>query len=149
MRAVVQRVSEASVVVEGAVVGAIGRGLLVLVGVEAGDGEGDVAYIADKVAGMRVFNDAAGKFNLSLSEVGGAVFVISQFTLYGDCRKGRRPSFTEAAQPAAAIPLYERVIARLREQGFEVATGVFGAHMDVRLVNDGPVTLLLDSKKAF
>ncbi|MCC6145253.1 MAG: D-tyrosyl-tRNA(Tyr) deacylase [Candidatus Hydrogenedentes bacterium] len=149
MRAVIQRVSEASVTVEGEVTGHIGRGLLVLLGVELEDTEDDAAYLADKTAGMRIFSDAASKFNLSLRDVDGGVLVISQFTLHGDCRKGRRPSFTQAARPEHAVPLYESFVQRLRAEGLPVATGVFGAHMDVHLVNDGPVTLLLDSRKQF
>lgn len=149
MRAVVQRVKESSVVVEGAVVGAIDAGLLLLVGVEEGDAPEDARYIADKSAELRIFNDAGGKFNLSVEETGGAVLVISQFTLHGDCRRGRRPSFSHAARPEQAIPLYEAVAARLRERGLRVATGVFGAMMQVHLINDGPVTILLDSRKNF
>jgi D-tyrosyl-tRNA(Tyr) deacylase len=135
--------------VEGEIVGAIGRGLMVLLGVDVGDSEEDARYIAEKVAGLRIFNDEAGKFNLSLKEVSGEVLLISQFTLHGDCRKGRRPSFIQAARPEQAIPLYESVGQRLRDMGYTVGTGVFGAHMDVHLVNDGPVTLLLDSGKDF
>lgn len=149
MRAVVQRVSESSVTIEGEVAGEIGCGLLVLVSVDVEDTEQDAAYIAAKVAGLRIFNDAAGKFNLSLDDVGGSILLISQFTLHGDCRKGRRPSFVQAARPDTAIPLYESVVGRLRALGIEVATGEFGAHMHVQLINDGPVTLLLDSRKAF
>ena len=149
MRAVLQRVSEASVTVEERVTGAIGAGLLVLLGVEDDDTEEDARYTADKIAGMRIFNDRDGKFNLSLRDVGGAVLLVSQFTLHGDCRKGRRPSFVRAARPEKAIPLYERVGQCLRDEGFDVATGEFGAHMMVRLVNDGPVTMLLDSRKVF
>lgn len=149
MRAVVQRVSESSVTVEGRVVGRIGRGLLVLLGVATDDDERDAEYMADKVAGLRCFADAASKFNLSVEDVKGSILVISQFTLLGDCRKGRRPSFTDAARPEVAVPLYESVVRRLRERGFTVETGEFGAHMDVQLVNDGPVTLLLDSKRGF
>jgi len=149
LRAVVQRVSEASVQVGEKVVGEIGRGLLVLLGVEDSDTDKDAQYIAEKVAGLRIFNDDAGKFNRSLEEVGGSVLVISQFTLHGDCRKGRRPSFVEAARPETAIPLYESVVRRIRDRGFTVATGEFGALMMVHLVNDGPVTLLLDSRKLF
>lgn len=149
MRAVVQRVRHSSVTVDGAVVGAIGSGFLVLLGVDVNDSGQDATYIADKIIGLRIFNDSEGKFNLSLLDVGGAVLLVSQFTLYGDCRKGRRPSFVAAARPEQAIPLYERVGELLREKGVEVATGIFGAHMDVELLNDGPVTLLLDSGKAF
>ncbi|WP_305041829.1 D-aminoacyl-tRNA deacylase [Geoalkalibacter sp.] len=149
MRAVVQRVAEARVEVDGQVVGAIGRGLLVLLGVGEGDGAEDLAYLADKIAGLRIFEDEQGKMNLSVTEVGGAVLVVSQFTLYGDCRKGRRPSFTPAAAPETANRLYEEFVARLRIAGLEVATGVFQAHMGVHLLNDGPVTLLLDSRREF
>lgn len=149
MRAVIQRVAESAVAVDGRVVGAIGRGLLVLLGVAAEDDERDADYIADKVIGLRCFQDADSKFNLSVEDVGGALLVISQFTLFGDCRKGRRPSFTDAARPEHAIPLYERVVRRLRDRGLKVETGEFGAHMDVSLVNDGPVTLLLDSRRLF
>ena len=149
MRAVVQRVTGASVAVAGQVRGQVGRGYLVLVGVEAGDGDADARYIADKVAGLRVFEDAAGKMNLALADVGGAILAVSQFTLLGDARGGRRPGFTAAARPEAADPLYERVVADWRARGITVETGVFGAHMAVSLVNDGPVTILLDSRKLF
>ena len=149
MRAVVQRVTESSVTVEGRVTGRIGKGLLVLLGVGETDTEKDADYIADKIAGLRCFADSESKFNLSLIDVGGSVLAVSQFTLFGDCRKGKRPSFTEAARPEHAIPLYERFVAKVRAAGIDVQTGEFGAHMDVHLVNDGPVTLLLDSKKAF
>ncbi len=149
MRAVVQRVSRASVEVDGRVVGEVGEGLLVLLGVEEGDKEADADYIADKTASLRIFNDADDKMNLSVSDVGGGVLLISQFTLHGDCRRGRRPSFIAAARPETAIPLYEGVAGRLRDSGLPVATGEFGAHMHVSLVNDGPVTILLDSKKLF
>ena len=149
MRAVVQRVRHASVRVEGEIVGAIGHGLLVLLGVDVSDAPPDAEYLAEKIVGLRIFNDPEGKFNLSLEDVGGAVLLVSQFTLHGDCRKGRRPSFIAAARPEQAIPLYERVGALLREKGVDVANGVFGAHMEVELLNDGPVTLLLDSGKAF
>ncbi len=149
MRAVVQRVRHASVRVDEEIVGAIGQGLLVLLGVDVNDGSGDADYMADKIIGLRIFNDDDGKFNRSLEDVGGAVLLVSQFTLHGDCRKGRRPSFIAAARPEQAIPLYERVGSLLREKGVEVANGIFGAHMEVELLNDGPVTLLLDSGKAF
>ena len=149
MRAVIQRVKEASVSVDDSVVGSMGHGLLALVGVECDDGVADARYVAEKIAGLRIFNDADDKFNLSLEEVGGGVLVVSQFTLHGDCRKGRRPSFINAARPELAIPLYESVVEQLRGKGFEVATGVFGANMAVSLVNDGPVTLLIDSRKVF
>jgi D-aminoacyl-tRNA deacylase len=145
MRAVVQRVSEASVAVDGQVVGMIGRGFLVLLGVTHSDGEAQVTALARKIAGLRVFEDAAGKFNLALDDVGGAVLVVSQFTLYGDARKGRRPSFTEAARPEQAEPLCDRFVDLLRAEGLSVQIGVFGAMMAVHLVNDGPVTLWLDT----
>ena len=149
MRAVVQRVSSASVTVENEITGQIGRGVLVLLGIGEHDSESDVIYLAGKVAGLRIFEDAAGKMNLTLANVGGAVLAVSQFTLLGDCRKGRRPSFVAAARPEKANPLYQAFVAELRGQGLPVETGQFQAHMDVSLVNDGPVTLLLDSQKAF
>lgn len=145
MRVVLQRVTEASVRVEGKIVGEIGKGLLLLVGIAPGDGDKELAWMADKVAGLRIFEDDAGKMNLSVEEVRGAILSVSQFTLYGDCRKGRRPNFLGAAKPEIASELYDRFNGLLREKGFEVATGVFGAMMDVALVNDGPVTLILDS----
>lgn len=144
MRALLQRVSAASVRVGGATVGEIGRGFLVLLGVTHGDSAEDAAWLAHKVAGLRLFDDDAGKMNLGLDDVGGAVLVVSQFTLYGDARKGRRPSFIDAADPAVAEPLVDHFAATLRGLGLEVATGVFGAHMEVALVNDGPVTLLIE-----
>jgi len=146
VKAVVQRVKSAAVYVEGRVTGEIGHGLLVLVGVGAGDGEKDVAYLVSKLPELRIFEDAAGKFNLSLKEVGGEMLVVSQFTLYGDCRKGRRPSFVEAAEPIEAKRLYEELVIRLRDQEVSVKTGEFQARMQVHLVNDGPVTILLDSR---
>ena len=149
MRAVVQRVSAAKVSVDGRVRASIGPGLLVLLGAGAGDVETDADYIGRKVAELRIFEDDQGKMNRSVEEVGGAVLVVSQFTLYGDCRKGRRPSFTGALSPAAADRLVELVGRRLRERGLSVETGEFGATMDVALVNRGPVTLLLDSRKTF
>lgn len=149
MRAVVQRVSRARVVVEGRVSGEIGLGLAVLLGVGRDDGEVDARLLADKVAGLRIFEDTAGKMNLAAADVGGGVLVVSQFTLLGDARKGNRPSFTEAAPPEAANALYERFCALVRERGLPVATGVFRASMAVELVNEGPVTILLDSKKLF
>ena len=149
MRAVVQRVSRASVTVAGEVVGQIGRGFLVLLGVEDGDGQDEAAYMAQKIAGLRVFEDADGKMNLGLAEVGGVMLVVSQFTLLGDCRKGRRPSFIQAARPELADELYRAFCAEVRGQGIEVQTGRFQTQMDVELVNDGPVTLLLDSRKQF
>jgi D-aminoacyl-tRNA deacylase len=149
MRAVVQRVTRAEVRVEGRVVGAIGRGLTVLVGVAEGDGDDAARFLADKVASLRIFEDDAGKMNRAVSDVGGGVLVVSQFTLLGDTRKGNRPGFSAAAQPEAANALYELFCGHLREKGLAVATGVFRAHMEVELVNDGPVTLLLDSAKLF
>ena len=146
MKAVVQRVQHAAVRVENEVVGQIDRGLLVFVGVAAGDGADDAAWMAGKVAGLRIFSDADGKFNLSLADVGGAVLVVSQFTLLGDARKGRRPAFTEAAPPEIAKPLVGQVVELLRGTGLVVEEGSFGARMSVELVNDGPVTLLLDSR---
>lgn len=145
MRAVVQRVSRAQVEVDGAVVGEVGRGFLVLLGITHDDGEAESALLARKIAGLRVFEDADGKMNLALADVGGAVLAVSQFTLYGDVRKGRRPSFIDAARPEQADPLYRRFCALLEAEGIAVARGVFGAHMAVELVNDGPVTLLLDT----
>ncbi len=148
MRAVIQRVKTASVYVDGRLSGKIGNGLLVFIGVAKGDGENDVSFMASKLPTLRIFEDASGKFNLSLNDIRGEILVVSQFTLYGDCSKGRRPSFTEAEEPAAAKNLYERFVFRLREQGISVQTGEFQAKMEVHLVNDGPVTLLLDSKKS-
>jgi len=147
MRAVVQRVTFARVRVDDRTVGEIGRGLLVFAGVEKGDGDGDIAYIAGKVRDLRIFEDAAGKMNLSVAEADGAVLAISQFTLCGDCRKGRRPSFDAAESPAAAKPLYEGLVAALRQLNLTVETGEFQAHMNVELANDGPVTILLDSRR--
>jgi D-aminoacyl-tRNA deacylase len=146
MRAVLQRVSRARVVVDGEVIGDIGRGLLVLLGVATGDTPEQARWLADKALGLRIFADAEGKMNLSLLDVGGELLVVSQFTLYGDCRKGRRPSFALAAGPDLAVPLYEAFIAAARAQGVKTASGRFGAMMQVELVNDGPVTLILDSK---
>ncbi len=144
MRVVLQRVSRARVTVDGRTTGEIGRGLLLLVGITAADTEETLAWMADKVVGLRIFADEEGKMNRSVEEAGGALLVVSQFTLYGDARKGRRPSFVEAARPAVAIPLYERFLALLRATGRPVETGEFGAMMDVELVNDGPVTLILE-----
>ena len=147
MRAVVQRVTFARVRVDDRTVGEIGRGLLVFAGVEKGDGPDDIAYIAGKVHDLRIFDDADGKMNLSVEEAGGAVLAISQFTLCGDCRRGRRPSFDAAESPAAARPAYENFVAALRTLNLKVATGEFQAHMNVELANDGPVTILLDSRR--
>ena len=149
MRAVVQRVSRASVKVEGQVTGAIERGLAILLGVGVRDAAEDAQYLADKITGLRIFNDDTGKMNLSLSDVGGEILSVSQFTLYGDCRKGRRPSYMEAAQPAVAQSLYEAFNSALRSKGITVATGIFGEHMMLEITNDGPVTILLDSSKNF
>ena len=149
MRAVVQRVTKASVKVEGQTVGRIDDGLVVLLGVASEDQQSDVDYIADKIMNLRIFEDDEGKMNRSLLETGGAMLVVSQFTLYGDVRRGRRPSFTDAAAPELANRLYEEFVARIESQGVRAETGVFQAMMKVNLVNDGPVTILLDSKKSF
>ena len=148
MRAVVQRVKSASVSIEGRVRGEIEKGYMILLGVEDVDTMTDMEYICDKILALRVFEDDQEKMNLDLCDIGGEILLISQFTLYGDARKGRRPSFIKAARPQTAIPLYEAAVARLGEK-VRVATGEFGAHMDVALINDGPVTILLDSRKAF
>ncbi len=149
MRAVVQRVSEARVRVDSEVVGEIRAGLLVFLGIGREDTEKDVDFLAGKISNLRIFPDEAQKMNLSLLDSGGAMLVVSQFTLHGDCRKGRRPAFIAAAPPEQAEPLYERFIAHVEKLGLRVAAGRFGAMMEVELVNDGPVTLLLDSKGAF
>jgi D-tyrosyl-tRNA(Tyr) deacylase len=147
MRAVIQRVKSAQVSVDGRVTGKIGSGLVVLLGVGKGDGESDLSFLTSKIPELRIFEDASGKFNLSLKEIGGEMLVVSQFTLYGDCRKGRRPSFTDAEDPILAKNLYEQFISKIKEQGIPVQTGEFQAKMEVHLVNDGPVTLILDSKQ--
>jgi D-tyrosyl-tRNA(Tyr) deacylase len=144
MRIVLQRVSRAKVTVGGRVTGEIGRGLLLLAGFTDGDTEDALAWMADKVVGLRIFPDDEGKMNRSVEEIDGGLLVVSQFTLYGDTRKGRRPSFIDAARPEVAIPLYERFLRMLRATGRPVQTGEFGAMMDVELVNDGPVTLILE-----
>jgi D-tyrosyl-tRNA(Tyr) deacylase len=144
MRVLLQRVSRAEVRVGERVTGRIGRGYLLLVGLTHADTEATLTWMADKVVGLRLFADAEDKMNLSLADVGGALLVVSQFTLYGNAEKGRRPSFIDAARPEVAVPLYERFIALLRERGVQVETGEFGAMMDVELVNDGPVTLWLE-----
>lgn len=149
MRAVVQRVSRASVLVGEEPVGQIGPGLLILLGVAEEDGENDVAYLAEKIAGLRIFEDSAGKMNLAAAEVGGAVLAVSQFTLYGDVRRGKRPSFDAAARPEKARALYEAFVRKIRESGLRCETGRFQEMMQVELVNDGPVTILLDSHKLF
>ena len=146
MRAVIQRVTRASVEVEGRQVGAIGQGLLVLLGVARGDGEADCRFMVEKLPSLRIFSDEAGKMNRSLVDLGGSILLVSQFTLLGNTRNGRRPSFDEAAPPDEAKRWYEQVAARLRAEGTAVETGVFAAHMKVELLNDGPVTFLLDSR---
>jgi D-tyrosyl-tRNA(Tyr) deacylase len=148
MRACVQRVSQAQVVVGDDVCGQIGRGLLVLLGVAVGDTDDDARQMADKLVGLRVFDDADGKMNLSLADVGGAMLIVSQFTLLGDCRKGRRPSFVAAADPVVGTQLYEAFAAAVRQHSIPVATGRFREHMQVSLTNDGPVTLLVDTRRA-
>jgi D-tyrosyl-tRNA(Tyr) deacylase len=145
MRSVIQRVSEASVTVDEQIVGQIGLGLLVLLGVGAGDRLAEALLLAEKIANLRIFPDDAGRFNRSAVDVGGAALVVSQFTLYADTRRGRRPSFSDAAPPEIAAPLVDAFAAALRKRGMSVATGSFGAHMHVRLLNDGPVTIVLDS----
>ncbi|MGQ9508073.1 MAG: D-aminoacyl-tRNA deacylase [Thermodesulfobacteriota bacterium] len=147
MRAVIQRVKSAEVFIDGRLTGKIGKGLLVFIGVAKGDGEDDLSFFASKLPEIRIFEDESGKFNLSLREVKGELLVVSQFTLYGDCRKGRRPSFTEAEEPILAKNLYERLVLKLKEQGVPIQTGEFQAKMEVHLINDGPVTLLLDSRR--
>jgi len=149
MRAVVQRVSRAQVTVSGEITGKIDRGLLVLLGVSATDTKADADYLAEKLAGLRIFEDEGGKMNLAVGDVGGAVLVVSQFTLYGDVRRGKRPSFDAAARPEQARQLYEHFVARIRATGLRCETGRFQEMMQVELVNDGPVTILLDSSKAF
>ncbi len=146
MRALIQRVSQASVAVEGHTVGSIGAGLVALLGIGQGDDESDAAYLVEKIANLRIFADAEGRFNLSALDTGGEVLLISQFTLYAETRKGRRPSFTGAAPPEQAKPLTERVEVMLRERGLKVAAGVFQAMMQVSLVNEGPVTIFIDSE---
>jgi D-tyrosyl-tRNA(Tyr) deacylase len=145
MRTVIQRVSEASITVDGKIVAQIGQGFLILLGITHADGEQEAIYLAHKIAGLRLFEDAKGKMNLGLSEVGGSALVVSQFTLYADARKGRRPSFIDAARPEQAQPLYERFCQQVEAEGIAVQKGVFQAHMQVALVNDGPVTLWLDT----
>ena len=149
MRAVIQRVTEASVRIDGEVVGAVEKGFMILIGVEEGDGENDFKYLSTKIPNLRVFEDENGKMNLSLLDVGGQILAVSQFTLLGDARSSRRPSFTQAARPETANPMYERLVAAWREQGIHVETGRFGADMKVALVNDGPVTIMMDSHKLF
>jgi D-aminoacyl-tRNA deacylase len=147
MRAVIQRVKSAEVDVDGRLTGKIGKGLLVFVGVGKGDGEPDISYMTSKIPDLRIFEDSSGKFNLSLRDISGEMLIVSQFTLYGDCWKGRRPSFTDAEDPSVARILYEQLVSKMKGQGISVQTGEFQARMEVHLVNDGPVTLLLDSRK--
>ena len=146
MRAVIQRVTSAEVEVDGRLTGKIGNGLLIFVGVGKGDGERDLSYMASKIPDLRIFEDSSGKFNLSLREVKGEMLIVSQFTLYGDCRRGRRPSFSDAEDPQVAKTLYEEFVAAMKSGGIPVQTGEFQARMEVHLVNDGPVTLWLDSR---
>jgi D-tyrosyl-tRNA(Tyr) deacylase len=149
LRAVIQRVTRASVKVDGSVAGEIGAGLLILLGVSKTDNPGSASYLAEKIANLRIFSDDAGKMNLSVLDTGGSALVVSQFTLYGDTRGGRRPSYIQAAPPEEANRLYQEFVKSLRSLGMKVETGVFQAHMQVELVNDGPVTILLDSEKIF
>lgn len=149
MRAVVQKVSSSKVTVEGQVIGQINQGLMVLLGVTHDDTSKDVDYMVDKVTNLRIFEDEGGKMNLSLKDIDGEVLVVSQFTLYGDARRGRRPSFSNAARPEVANPLYEEFVEKIKKQGINVGTGKFGAHMMVDLTNDGPVTILLESRREF
>lgn len=149
MRAVIQRVRRASVTINGTVHGEIGRGMVVLLGIHGNDRLTDLQWLAEKVVNLRIFDDQQGKMNLSLADIAGAMLIISQFTLYGDCRKGRRPGFSSAAAPDIAEPLYHRFIEEIKNKQVKVASGIFQAVMDVELVNEGPVTLLLDSEKQF
>jgi D-tyrosyl-tRNA(Tyr) deacylase len=149
MRAVVQRVKEASVTVDDEIIGSIGNGLMVLIGCGDGDTDADMHYIVSKVLGLRVFPDAEAKMNLSVEDAGGELLLVSQFTLYGDVRKGRRPAFTNALHPSLAAPMFEDLVRAFASTGIRVQTGRFGADMDVRLLNQGPVTILLDSRKTF
>lgn len=149
MRAVIQRVRRASVTINGMVHGEIGRGMVVLLGIHGSDRLTDLQWLAEKVVNLRIFDDEQGKMNLSLADIAGAMLIISQFTLYGDCRKGRRPGFSSAAAPDIAEPLYHRFIEEIKNKQVKVASGIFQAAMDVELVNEGPVTLLLDSEKQF
>ena len=148
MRVVIQRVSRAGVIVDGEIVGKISRGLLILLGITHTDAPADARWLAEKSVGLRIFNDADGKMNLGVTDIGGSVLVVSQFTLYGDPQKGRRPSFVAAARPEQAIPLYETFVNGIKALGVPVETGRFGAMMDVELINDGPVTIILDSPPA-
>ncbi len=149
MRTVVQRTTDASVTIDNQVVGAIGQGIVVLLGIHAEDGPAEITWMADKVINLRIFEDDQGKMNRSLKDICGEMLIISQFTLYGDCRKGRRPGYSSAAPPAIAEPLYHQFVEEVQSRGITVATGTFQASMQVKLVNDGPVTLMLDSHKNF
>ena len=149
MRGVIQRVSRASVTVNGEISGQIEKGLVVLLGIQKSDGDPEIDWMVDKIGNLRIFEDDNGKMNRSLFDIKGEMLIISQFTLYGDCRKGRRPGYSAAAPPEIAEPLYNKFISKIRQTGIPTATGIFGAMMDVELVNDGPVTLLLDSEKNF
>jgi len=149
MRAVVQRVSRASVTVAEQITGQIDRGLVVLLGIKQGDSSSDVSWLAEKIVNLRIFDDQQGKMNLSLADIAGEMLIISQFTLFGDCRKGRRPGFSSAAQPDLAEPLYRQFIESVGQLGIQTAAGIFRAEMALELINDGPVTLLLDSEKTF
>lgn len=149
MRSVVQRVSEASVTIDDKIAGQIGRGLVVLLGIKQGDTEKDASWLAEKIVNLRIFEDDKGKMNLSLADIGGEMLIISQFTLFGDCRKGRRPGFSSAAPPELAEPLYRQFIEKVNNLEIKTATGIFQAEMAVQLTNDGPVTMLLDSEKTF
>lgn len=145
MRAIIQRVSRAAVTIDGVEMYEIGRGVVVLLGVSEGDGAWEADYLADKCVGLRIFTDENDKMNLSLADIGGGLLIVSNFTLYGDCKKGRRPNFLRAARPDTAIPLYERFVSRCRESGLLVETGKFGADMQIELINDGPVTIFMDT----
>lgn len=149
MRAVVQRVKEASVTVDNQIVGKISKGLLVFLGVGEGDNETDLTYLVDKTLGLRIFQDENDKMNLSVEDINGEILVISQFTLFGDVRKGKRPSFIKSAHPEIGNKFYEEFITKINKSGIKVESGEFGAHMDIDLINDGPVTILIDSKKDF
>ena len=148
MRALIQRVKEASVRIDGEIVGSIGKGMLILLGVKTGDTEAEADFLADKCLGLRIFSDAEDKMNLSIDDIGGDFLVVSQFTLYGNAQKGRRPSYIDAARPEVSEPLYEYFVGRLKASGHKVETGRFGADMQVSLINDGPVTLMIEKEKA-
>ncbi|ADY56397.1 D-tyrosyl-tRNA(Tyr) deacylase [Syntrophobotulus glycolicus DSM 8271] len=149
MRAVVQRVKKASVRVNHEIISQIGRGVLVLIGIGRNEQEEDIDWMTEKISGLRIFEDEQGKMNLSVMDIGGEILIVSQFTLFGDCRRGKRPSFSEACPPQEAKPIYDRLLKRFEEKGIAVSTGIFQAEMDLDLINWGPVTLLLDSRKNF